>query len=116
MILAKIVHDGKEYIFEKIRVDKERILCVSVKNINKYYFQFDWENVIGVGTIEVMATNDGINFSVMKYGDDVDMILNIDTADGASYFADYIGHNAKYLCFKITGFTDGYFKGTINFV
>ena len=116
MILAKIVNEGKEYIFDNIQVDKEKILCVQIRNINKYYFQFTWENIIGVGTLEVLATNDGINFSLMKYGDDQEMVLNIDSVSGESHIADYIGHNSKYLCFKLSGFTDGYFKGTVNFV
>jgi hypothetical protein len=116
MIYAKIINQGKEYKFEPLRVDREKIFCVEMYNISKYFFSFTWEGVIGSGTIEVLATNDGINFVTMKYGDDQDMILAINTASGSSHFADYIGHASKFLCFKLSGFTDGYFNGTLNVI
>ena len=116
MIYAKIINQGKEYLFEPIQLNKEKILCVEVYNINKYLFSFSWEQVVGVGIIEVLATNDGLNFIPMVYGDNQPMILTIDIENGFSHFADYIGHNAKYLCFKLSGFTDGYLKGIVNFV
>ena len=115
-IIAKLVNEGKEYTLDPIQLDGEKIIYIEIFNINKYYFSFTWENIVGVGTLEVLATNDKVNYSLMKYADDQDMILNIDTANGSSHIADYIGHNSKYLCFKFSGFIDGYITGTINFI
>jgi hypothetical protein len=105
----------KEYLFENIQVNRNRDLVIELYDINKYFFQFQWTDVTGTGTIEVLASNDGINFTPVKYSDQ-NMILTISTASGDSSIADYIGHTAKYLCFRLSDFTDGYFSGKLNLI